>query len=112
MLTALRFQELRLARILLSNGGGGLITCELSTERLSWVVRGVPVAGTAVAVCISARSWELGWFADSGTVLAAITYSLEDEVCDTEYLLALVPKSGDSDDFGLRDVLLPVTRFP
>ena len=61
--------------------------------------------GAAVAICLSARSWEFGQFAESGTVLAATTYSLETvEPPDTEYVLALVPKKRGSGCLGVRDV--------
>lgn len=58
--------------------------------------------GATVAVCLSCG---FGSFADSGTVLAATTYSFETaEASDTGYALALLPQYGGLDGFGLRDV--------
>jgi hypothetical protein len=59
--------------------------------------------GDTVVVCLSCG---FGLLADSGTMLAATTYSLETpELPDTEYALALLPQDGGLVGFELRNVL-------
>ena len=61
----------------------------------------MPTTCATVSGCSSTCSWRLGWLADAGIQLAAITYSFTTaEPPDTEYELAWVSRDGLLADLG------------